>query len=345
MDGALTPAAQPPELTALESLIARASPFAQVHVEPGAAVPGTPALPVYTVALGNPSRDVPALGIFGGVHGLERIGSLVVLEFLRGVVDRLRWDETLHSQLERMRLVFMPLVNPGGMWRGTRANPAGVDLMRNSPVDASDPAPFLLGGQRISRGLPWYRGTPGAMEPESRALCDTVAREMLPRPFSIAIDCHSGFGMRDRLWFPFAHRRAPFPWLAQLHALAETFEGSHNHHPYVVEPQSSQYLAHGDLWDHLVLRADASRVFLPLTLEMGSWLWIKKNPRQFFSARGLFNPIVEHREQRVLRRHFPLLDFLVRAALSFSRWMPQGEEALQVQQRAALARWYSGRPA
>ena len=23
--------------------------------------------------------------------------------------------------------------------------------------------------------------------------------------------------------------------------------------------------------------------FLPLTLEMGSWIWVKKNPRQLFS--------------------------------------------------------------
>jgi hypothetical protein len=110
---------------------------------------------------------------------------------------------------------------------------------------------------------------------------------------------------------------------------------------YVIEPQSRQYLAHGDLWDHLAMRADALRVFLPLTLEMGSWLWVKKNPRQFFSLRGLFNPLVEHREQRVLRRHWPLLDFIVRAAMSASRWLPADADACEQHRRAALARWYS----
>jgi hypothetical protein len=300
-------------------------------------------LPVYTIALGNPSPSVPAVGFFGGVHGLERIGSLVVLSFMRGIVERLRWDDTLHAQLDRLRIVFMPLVNPGGMWRGTRANPAGVDLMRNSPVDAKDTVPFLIGGQRISAGLPWYRGAAGEpMQPESRALCDTVERELLNRAFAIALDCHSGFGMRDRLWFPFAHRRAPFPALAQLHALTDIFEATHNEHPYVVEPQSRQYLTHGDLWDHLVLKADPARVFLPLTLEMGSWLWVKKNPRQFFSVSGLFNPLVEHRQQRVLRRHFPLLDFLVRAAQSFGRWLPADAAAHEAHRRRAVARWYSG---
>ena len=56
---------------------------------------------------------------------------------------------------------------------------------------------------------------------------------------------------------------------------------------------------------------------------MGSWLWVKKNPRQFFSRRGIFNPLIEHRQQRVLRRHLALLDFAMRAAYSHRRWIPQ----------------------
>jgi hypothetical protein len=239
----------------------------------------------------------------------------------------------------------MPLVNPGGMVRGTRANPAGVDLMRNAPVDAVDPVPILVGGQRISPGLPWYRGRAGAsMEPESSALCDVVQRELLGRPFSLAVDCHSGFGMRDRLWFPYAHRRTPIAHLAHLHALHEIFGQTHAYHPYVFEPQSHQYLAHGDLWDHLYRQACATTptVFLPLTLEMGSWLWVKKNPRQLFSVSGMFNPLIEHREHRVLRRHVPLLEFLIHAAAGHRRWLPEGE-ALEWHRQHALARWYGGR--
>jgi hypothetical protein len=342
MDGALKPPQlQPPELQALEEIIAAAGSALGVTRHESAAAPGAPSLPVYAITLGTDDPAAPAAGFFAGVHGLERIGTQVILSFLRSIVARLAWDDTLKRQLEAMRLVFMPLVNPGGMLRGTRANPAGVDLMRNSPVDASDPVPFLVGGQRISPGLPWYRGSAGEpMQPESRALCDTVERELLARPFSIALDCHSGFGMRDRLWFPFACRRAPFPGLAALHAMHGIFEDAHNQHVYVIEPQSRQYLAHGDLWDHLVLRADPSREFLPLTLEMGSWLWVKKNPRQFFSLRGLFNPLVEHREQRVLRRHWPLLDFVVRAAMSASRWLPATTEEREKHRKLALARWY-----
>jgi hypothetical protein len=299
--------------------------------------------PVYAVTLGNPDPAVPGVGFFGGVHGLERIGSRVVTAFLHNVVARLAWDASLRQSLQQVRLLFMPLVNPGGMARNTRANPNGVDLMRNAPVDAHDGVPWLLGGQRISAALPWYRGPIGAaLECESAAVCEWVARELHGRPFSIALDCHSGFGMRDRLWFPFAHCRAPPDALPELHALHEIFVQSHAHHPYLVEPQSRQYLAHGDLWDHLVLQAPrGAGVFLPLTLEMGSWLWVKKNPRQLFSRAGIFNPLIAHREERVLRRHLPLLDFMMRAAAGHSLWLPRGE-ARQRHLERALALWYGG---
>ena len=35
------------------------------------------------------------------------------------------WDVSLHRMLESVRLVFVPLVNPGGMWLGTRPTRAG----------------------------------------------------------------------------------------------------------------------------------------------------------------------------------------------------------------------------
>ena len=331
-----------PELEELECLIATGGPHLDVRVACTIDA-GARALPVYSIAMGNPDLEVPAVGFFGGIHGLERIGSQVLLAFLQSLVARLTWDTTLHAQLEMVRLVFMPLANPGGMLGGTRANPNGVDLMRNAPVDARDPVPFLVGGQRISAGLPWYRGRPGAaMERESQAICDVVEHELHGRPFSLALDCHSGFGMRDRLWFPFAHQRAPIAHLAQLHALHEIFIQSNGNHPYVFEPQSNQYLAHGDLWDHLYLRAprQAERVFLPLTLEMGSWLWVKKNPRQLFSLQGMFNPLIAHREQRVLRRHLPLFEFAIRAAAGCRRWLPGPEESAS-HHRKGLAMWYS----
>ena len=332
-----------PELDALERVIARGARHLRCDTACTVAV-GDGALPVYRLRLGNPDPALPGVGFFGGVHGLERIGSRVVIAFIDHLVARLDWDESLHQLLSRVHLEFMPIVNPGGMLRDLRSNPNGVDLMRNAPVDSREPVPFLVAGHRLSRHLPWYRGAAGApLEAESAALCGTVEDGLFGRPLSLALDCHSGFGMRDRLWFPYAHRRQPFDALPELDALHAIFSASQARHPYVFEPQSAQYLTHGDLWDHMVVRA-ASRpgVFLPLTLEMGSWIWVKKNVRQLFSRVGIFNPLIAHREQRVLRRHLPLLDFLVRAAASHGQWLPFGE-AREAHRRDAMRRWYEWR--
>jgi len=330
-----------PELLELQRLVDLGGPRLSRRVACEVSAGGrTFAVPVIT--LGNPSRDVPAVGFFGGVHGLERIGAEVVLAYLASLVMRLAWDELLQRQLETMWLVFMPVVNPGGLWAGTRANPQGVDLMRNAPIDAAEPAPFLIGGQRLSAALPWYRGAAGApMQPESQALCRVVEDELHSHRFSMAVDCHSGFGLRDRIWFPHAHTTRPIEHLPELHALNRIFDQTQPHHRYLVEPQSRQYITHGDLWDHLYLRACTlpGRVFLPLTLEMGSWVWVKKNPRQLFSRHGMFNPLIQHRQQRVLRRHVLWLDFVARAACSHERWVPRGA-ARERHREQALAQWY-----
>ncbi|MDM4765576.1 M14 family zinc carboxypeptidase [Pelomonas sp. SE-A7] len=331
-----------PEIDQLLRLQAEAGPLLQMH-ELGAVPLGERLLPLLAFTLGPTDPALPAVGFFGGVHGLERIGSEVVVAFLRSLVTRLSWDEGLHRMLAGLRLAFFPLVNPGGLLLGTRANPRGVDLMRNSPVSADERAPALVGGQRISSRLPWYRGAAGeAMELESAALCRFVEQQLLPHRFSLAVDCHSGFGFVDRIWFPFAHTARPIAHLADLHRLASIQDRTLLHHPYTLEPQSRQYLTHGDLWDHLYLQSQARPepvTFLPLTLEMGSWLWIKKNPRQLFSRHGIFNPLIEHRQQRVLRRHLGWLDFIARAALSHERWRPQGAERVR-EHEAALDRWY-----
>lgn len=332
-----------PEQAELERVIADGGSALEVHTAGEVKTNGR-GFPLYVVALGNPSPDTPGIGFFGGFHGLERIGAEVVLAYLRSLVVRLRWDSVLLRKLEHVRLVFMPIVNPGGMFRGTRANPNGVDLMRNAPLDSKEQVPFLVGGQRISARLPWYRGRPdGPMETENQAVCEVVQKELLTRTFSLAIDCHSGFGLHDRIWFPYAHSSVPIEHLPEIHAIKDIYDKTYVNHRYVFEPQSCQYRAHGDIWDYLYRKASADRggIFLPMTLEMGSWLWVKKNPRQIFSRHGIFNPLIEHRQQRVLRRHTAWLEFLTRAVCSHRRWLPTGDEREQ-HRRLALDLWYRG---
>ncbi|WP_035054582.1 M14 family zinc carboxypeptidase [Andreprevotia chitinilytica] len=336
-----------PELAEFEDIILQSGPLLRVKQHGEVAV-GSARLPLYSASLGSEKPDAPVLGFFAGVHGLERIGSQVLLAFLRSLLVRLRWDSSLQRKFETIRLVFMPLVNPAGMALGTRSNAEGVDLMRNAPIDALEKTPFLLGGHRISPKLPWYRGKPDAgMARENLALCKVVQEELFCSPFSIALDCHSGFGLCDRVWFPYAYTRTPIQHLPEIHALKSLFDQTYPHHPYVIEPQARQYLTHGDVWDYLYQLSRqpgtgvSGRVFLPLTLELGSWLWIKKNPRQLLSLLGMFNPVVPHRRQRVLRGHLLLLEFLVRAVHDNARWLPDEIERID-HLRLAESLWYSG---
>lgn len=332
-----------PELLQLEALIARGGSRLRSRVLTEVSVEGH-SLPIWCVEMGNGSTEVPAVGYFGGVHGMERIGTQVLLAYLHSLVERLQWDVTLNAVLDKVRVVFVPMINPGGLWLSTRSNPNGVDLMRNAPVDAAGPVPFLVGGQRISRRLPWYRGEVSEpLQPEALALFDVVRETLHQQPFSLAMDCHSGFGLQDRIWFPYARIDQPAPNLADAFAVSALFNQTYpNHSYYIMEPQSVSYTTHGDLWDYLYdeyLLTQKPGTFLPFTLEMGSWLWVKKNPRQLFSWVGHFNPILPHRLERVLRRHITLFDFLLYAAASHSNWVPTGDlrEAYRAQGKE---RWY-----
>jgi hypothetical protein len=332
-----------PELVELEELIEVISGHARVDVL--ARVPvRDQTFPVYGLTLGSTDPKAPVLGLFGGVHGLERIGTHVVLAYLQTIAELLSWDEAFHDKLQKTRLILMPIVNPGGMYLHYRSNPNGVDLMRNAPIDADGNLYPMVSGHRYSPRLPWYRGVAGQpMEVEAQALCDFVRRETKDSVVSICLDVHSGFGALDRLWFPYARTTKPFPNLPEFYAMSQLFDRAYPNHFYRVEPQAKQYSTHGDLWDYLYDEFREQRpqqLMLPLCLEMGSWMWVKKNPRQMFSALGPFNPIEPHRHQRILRRHITLFDFLHRSLYSHHRWLSitPGERARFEEE--ALSRWY-----
>lgn len=330
-----------PELVSLERMLAEAPPQVSSRVVEHVEVAGL-TLPLYRVDLGSRAADAPALLLVGGVHGLERIGSQVVMAWLQSLLSRLHWDDALRGLLDSVHITLLPILNPGGMYLNQRSNPNGVDLMRNAPITAQDRSAFLLGGQRLSPRLPWYTGRPEqGMEPENLAL-ERVIGDLLPgRPFSVALDCHSGFGWQDQIWFPYAYRRRPMRRIASVMALKLTWEQAYPNHDYRFEPQSRHYLTHGDLWDYLYKQINkvSDGAFLPLTLEMGSWRWIRKRPRQLLRLDGLFNPQVPHRHQRVLRSHLTFIDFLLHAAASHHNWLPEGERESMLRE-AAIMHWY-----
>lgn len=283
----------------------------------------------------------PTLIIVAGVHGLERIGSEVAMAFMETCFARLEWDEVFLQLLEQTQLVFIPVVNPIGIARRTRSNGQGVDLMRNAPLEAEDTGGFIHRGQRFSAKLPFYRGHSDRMEAESNLLCQAVESIARQAPLTLAVDVHSGFGAVDRFWFPFSHSRKPFQHLAEVFELKRLLDNSYPNHFYVVEPMARQYTIHGDLWDYVYLRHQQlhpERPLIPWTLEMGSWVWMKKNPLQAFTVNGFFDPIRPHRRQRILRRHMTLFDFLHRSLIAKTPWWRPARRAELDQ--AAMNLWY-----
>ncbi len=332
-----------PEMAQLEDIIVQLGARAQVEIVERISYKDRE-FPIYCIALGSMQEDVPVLGYFGGVHGLEKIGSEVILSYLQTIVNLLDWDEEFVVRLTKSRLVFVPIVNPVGVYTGTRCNGNGVDLMRNAPIEGAVNT-RLYSGHRLTPFLPWFRGDKTRMETESRALCQVIKRHMFNSPLSIAVDLHSGFGIHDRLWFPYASSKKPFQALAEIYAWKQLFDRCYPHHFYKIEPTSHEYVINGDLWDYLYddfqqCHEEGRGLFLPLTLEMGSWLWLRKSPWHLFQRHGLFHPLLPHRQQRILRRHFTLFDFIYRSLLNPERWASLQQAQKKDCYEQARALWY-----
>lgn len=305
---------------------------------------GSKKFPILSFQFGRNDPQLPTLVLIAGIHGLEKIGTHILTSYLRSFIRLLHWDRSLVHVLNESRIIFLPLMNPVGMYRNTRSNGSGVDLMRNAPIEAEKDGLPLIQGHRNGPHLPWFRGYEGqGMEIESQFLCDFIKRQCFASRTSLILDVHSGFGWVDRLWFPFAYTSRPFPDAPRMFALKKLLDSSFPHHVYTVEPQFHSYMTHGDLWDYLYLehqKLESSNVFCPLSLEMGSWHWVRKNPRQLFTSLGIFNPVKPHRIKRMHRRHSPLFNFLIKAIVSSAEWTDLSPSRLSFFAKKARRLWY-----
>src|SRR5215472_14926147 len=118
--------------------------------------------------------DGPAVLLTGLVHGVEFVGSMALLEFMRGVTCK------PGDLVRNAHIVVVPIVNPdalhincarlmAGRRAFQRSNARGVDLNRNFPRQREDFPWHPLGGSRW-RLLPNYAGPQPLSEPESRAI-------------------------------------------------------------------------------------------------------------------------------------------------------------------------------
>ncbi len=333
-----------PELAELENLFK--APFVRHKLEQTIYFGGG-SLPVYSIEIGSTDPKAPCLFLTAGVHGLERIGSEILISWLASLIDKISWDTHLADFFKTNRIVAVPIVNPSGMYLSKRSNARGVDLMRNSPIESHDSPPYLLGGHRISKFLPWYRGEQvmGAkpqMEPELSALEAVYDLRVRQSDFCISLDLHSGFGMKDRLWFPYATENKASPDLPYYFEIKNRLDKTNPYHIYQVEPQAHAYIIHGDFWDYIYKKSghEGTGKFIPWTLELGSWMWLKKNPKQLFSLTGFFNPILPHRRHRIFRRHVPLLDFFLKVVGSHDTFFGELKKNIETVRSQAFDSWY-----
>lgn len=332
-----------PEMIELENLIQEFGSVARHRVLDVIEFEGKE-YPLHSLVIGPEDKSLPTLGMFGGVHGLEKIGSEVVLAWMRTILNLLRWDKSFQERLEKSRLVFFPIVNPVGIQIRRRSNANHVDLMRNSPLQAIGKTGMIYSGHRISKHLPFYQGPANIpMEKENLAIEKLLQEEFFPSQLSMAVDVHSGFGAVDRFWFPHAYCRDPFAYLPEVMAFKDLFDRTYPYHFYYIEPISSQYVLNGDVWDHFFLEHEkkkTGKIFIPWTLEIGSWLWLKKNPLQIFDPIGPWHPIRPHRRHRILRRHLTLFDFLHRATGQHEVWSKMNGQEREGKRQEALRKWY-----
>src|SRR5690606_16811094 len=65
-------------------------------------------LPVYSVEAKPFRKGLPTVIFTAGVHGIERIGSQVLLAYMDMLVTRSPWDKVLQHQLDALNIVFVP---------------------------------------------------------------------------------------------------------------------------------------------------------------------------------------------------------------------------------------------
>jgi murein tripeptide amidase MpaA len=250
-------------------------------------------------------QGVPVL-LTGLMHGVEFVGSLALLEFVRAAVDR-------QSELLRhARLVVLPMVNPDALQANCdrlglgqraykRCNARGVDLNRNFPRLRPDMPANPLGGSRF-RLSPHYVGPRPLSEPETQALAQ-VASETRPR-VSVAFHSHG-----ELLLYPWAFTTRPNPRKDRYEQAGRAFVRGMRIATYRVMQATDWYATVGDLDDWL----DAEYGTLAFTVEVS-------RPMRFLAnMRRLSNPFAWQNPVRVgpsVVGLAPGVDALVREALA-----------------------------
>ncbi|MBT3704995.1 DUF2817 domain-containing protein [Candidatus Peregrinibacteria bacterium] len=239
------------------------------------------------------SPKKPTLVITANIHGIEKISSLVALDFCKKMVKL--------GQKSPVNFVCIPCLNPFGLAHKTRCNGNGVDLMRNSPLRTKKKT-FFFGGQNWSNRLPYFQGE--KLEKENEIWLKLMKKIWKSTKGPVFhIDIHSGFGWKTSIWPP--HTRSfktkrnkqlflPFKKMAAQNGM------KYSDIPYNIS---------GDMLDHLYELSPRNRA-AAATMEIGTWKWIYTMPWRIGLASNWFNP-PEKILKKVVREHSKALMTLV----------------------------------
>ncbi len=239
--------------------------------------------PLWRFDFGRSEPTAPTVLLTALVHGIEVIGSLALLDVVKGLVGA-----NAHL-LERHRLVVMPIVNPDayahnmerldrGLRAGRRKNARGVDLNRNFPMVGQVRPWHPFSGSRF-RFSPHYLGPHALSEPESQAVAQ-VAYEVAPQ---VALGFHS-FG--NMLLYPWGHTRARNPRADRYEGLVRAFSDALLRTPYRCGQAIEFYPTVGDLDDWL----DSRFGTLSMTVEVGQLDRRLLHPGRLLNAFCWMNP-------------------------------------------------------
>jgi predicted deacylase len=239
--------------------------------------------PIRAYELGN-SGGTPVL-LTGLMHGVEVVGALALLDFVRGVVEAARAD-----LLQSARLLVLPVVNPDALHencarlaQGKRAfqrcNSRGVDLNRNFPRMRQRMPWNPLGGSRLPLS-PHYVGPCPLSEPESQAV-HAVADALRPR---VSLAFHS-FG--ELLLYPWAYTSRPNPKRDIYQRAGRAFVKGLRRPEYRVMQATDWYATVGDMDDWL----DAAYGTLAFTVEISRPMRRLSNARRWSNPFAWSNPV------------------------------------------------------
>ncbi|MBX3722386.1 MAG: DUF2817 domain-containing protein [Turneriella sp.] len=273
--------------------------------------------PIYLLEIGHKSafrKHAPL--IVSGVHGLETIGVRIHLDILSRLVDPQGRHYSPDLLAGKFGVYSIPILNPAGVANLTRSNARGIDLNRNSGVEAEKALPFF-GGHKLSGALPYFRGH--TKQRETRALFRFLREDFLRRRrrVHLALDIHSGYGSENFFWWPYSYTTKPVFKEQAILSVADTLRERHG--MYRIEPMAKSYQTHGDLWDAALLafqdktlqqKPQRRSLFMPFTLEVGTWHELRKSPRRLFSREAIFNPPRESRKAYLKAHRALLWDFI-----------------------------------